>query len=764
MMGGAAGPGGSMQNNSPHGANSGGGGAGMHNGGGGGYQGAGGLGMSKDLAPRFKRNLISSAPTDPADALTFRPSAGSLLFKVNVNINKDQLPLGQQPRSNGSGIGTAATTAPGGGSNNGGVHASSGGVGLNNPVGGGGGGNNPSSPYNNSGNNGNASLSAGQNYHAQGHSNDHRPLNHNNPLLSGHNNNNNNFGSSDQHSHHHHQGGAGTLAPSTHMSIASKLNPPQPVNNLLKKDQILIKQASLEKPKQTKKDKGPFKEDILKRVQTFVAEYFINAEAAAAAAAAEAEAEAEVAAVAEKLAKASVVSAEPIVEAAPIAAEETVEGEPQKATDEPTAEVDDQPQTEQQPNNNPDTNTSVVDNSIDSSATSTSDDDAPESVAAAVDVIATAAITVPEVVPSATNNSSATATPTKTNAATLLPSGNQLLAAFVELKVPEKFMRDTMTTVLDEIIDKSDAVHERCFQLLVALRRDGKLATAAVLDGFRGLLKNDAIRPRIATQAAALLCRAVIAQLLRIQDVAQLSDGGQHYPLFLLVLQQLHKQLGKAALLEAYAASKVQLMGTLCEADRNKDRMAAILQDRGLSYLYPLLKLQGELQKQIEADANPAQLYKWIKENVDATCYADPGFITAVMNVLLKHITGETTLAEGVDRTKSPDKALMEQEKRLLERYSPVLQAFLRDQQDLELVAIYVLQSFCHAAGFPKGMLLRWFTALYDLEVVEEESFMRWKEDLNDVYPGKGQALFQVNTYLTWLEQEETDDDDDDDE
>jgi translation initiation factor 4G len=42
-------------------------------------------------------------------------------------------------------------------------------------------------------------------------------------------------------------------------------------------------------------------------------------------------------------------------------------------------------------------------------------------------------------------------------------------------------------------------------------------------------------------------------------------------------------------------------------------------------------------------------------------------------------------------------------------------------------------------------MLLRWFVMLYDLEIIEEEVFMKWREDINDEFPGKGKALFQVN-------------------
>lgn len=59
------------------------------------------------------------------------------------------------------------------------------------------------------------------------------------------------------------------------------------------------------------------------------------------------------------------------------------------------------------------------------------------------------------------------------------------------------------------------------------------------------------------------------------------------------------------------------------------------------------------------------------------------------------------------------------------------------------------------------GLLLRWFTALYELEIIEEDAFLRWKEDISQIYPGKGNALFQVNSWLTWLQEAESEDDED---
>lgn len=46
------------------------------------------------------------------------------------------------------------------------------------------------------------------------------------------------------------------------------------------------------------------------------------------------------------------------------------------------------------------------------------------------------------------------------------------------------------------------------------------------------------------------------------------------------------------------------------------------------------------------------------------------------------------------------------------------------------------------------GMLLRYFVNFYDMEIIEEEAFLAWKEDITQEFPGKGKALFQV---LLWF-------------
>ncbi len=69
----------------------------------------------------------------------------------------------------------------------------------------------------------------------------------------------------------------------------------------------------------------------------------------------------------------------------------------------------------------------------------------------------------------------------------------------------------------------------------------------------------------------------------------------------------------------------------LSEYDRSKDRMVEILEDRNLSFMFPLLRVQADLWRQIRADPNAVNFYKWIKENVMTHLQTDPGFINTLV-------------------------------------------------------------------------------------------------------------------------------------
>lgn len=79
-----------------------------------------------------------------------------------------------------------------------------------------------------------------------------------------------------------------------------------------------------------------------------------------------------------------------------------------------------------------------------------------------------------------------------------------------------------------------------------------------------------------------------------------------------------------------------------------------------------------------------------------------------------------------------------------------------------QLILLNALQESLIMEKLQRGSLLRWFMTLYDEEVVQEEVFLKWKEEVDPRYEGKGEALIQVNKWLTWLEQADEESEEDD--
>ncbi|XP_072034975.1 eukaryotic translation initiation factor 4 gamma 2-like [Amphiura filiformis] len=344
------------------------------------------------------------------------------------------------------------------------------------------------------------------------------------------------------------------------------------------------------------------------------------------------------------------------------------------------------------------------------------------------------------------------------------------VTAFKDTKIPNKHLPAVLCHAMMQTISKNDADRENVSKLMAAIKKEGSFTSTHFLEGFTSLLERstelEAEVPLIKSHMATFAAHAVYEDVVTLAELADLLENGAYYPLFLLCMQRLHKLKDKEWLTALYNDSKVNMMKMLPEIDQNKERMMEILDDKGLSFLFPLLRVQADIWKQIQADPNPSALYKWIRENVATNLHQNQGFVNALTTSILKYVTGDTTLANGVDASLAPDKQVQEKEKNLLEKFKPVLQKFIHESSDLQLSALYALQVHCHLNNFPKGMLLRFFINLYNMEVIEEEAYMTWKEDITDEFPGKGQALFQVNQWLMWLataEEEEDSDDDDED-
>jgi len=285
---------------------------------------------------------------------------------------------------------------------------------------------------------------------------------------------------------------------------------------------------------------------------------------------------------------------------------------------------------------------------------------------------------------------------------------------------------------------------------------------------FYKIVELEVETPRARSYVAGFVANLIIEGALSLKEVGDLLDGGQHYPLFPLLLQNLHKAKCQSWLFDSFTESKINLVNMLPENDRNKERLADILEDRALGFLYPMLRIESDLWKQLtHNDCTPTSLYRWLKDNVDPSLQNSCEFIRVLFTALLKYINNEVSKLSITDtdsqtQTQTNGTNITDNERQILTKFEHLLKAFLNEKHSLQLIALYALQSYCFGLNFPKGMLLRWFLMLYDLEVIEEEVFIKWKEDINDEYPGKGKALFQVNQWLTWLEEAEEEEEEED--
>ncbi|XP_013186784.2 eukaryotic translation initiation factor 4 gamma 2 [Amyelois transitella] len=317
------------------------------------------------------------------------------------------------------------------------------------------------------------------------------------------------------------------------------------------------------------------------------------------------------------------------------------------------------------------------------------------------------------------------------------------------LQLPDKLLRRALTAALEHALqpppEGSVTAEARAWAACVLWRASKRAGAAEWLRARLG-----------AAPAGALLAEAVRHKLLPLAELGAWCEG-QHHALLLAVLQRLRELLDLDTLRDLTDESKLNLCAFVSEggAEPDAEHALAALEARGLAALVPQLRVTATLAAQLDAEPAPHALYRWIKANVEPAVRQKAAFVSALVALLAARVTAAAGSAGA-----APGSAALEREKALVETYAPLLTALLAARQDLQLAAVYAVQVHAHRHRYPKGMLLRWFMYLYNLEVVEEDAFLRWREDVTDAYPGKGEALFQVNAWLTWLQQQESEEED----
>nr|XP_042899428.1 LOW QUALITY PROTEIN: eukaryotic translation initiation factor 4 gamma 3 [Parasteatoda tepidariorum] len=155
-------------------------------------------------------------------------------------------------------------------------------------------------------------------------------------------------------------------------------------------------------------------------------------------------------------------------------------------------------------------------------------------------------------------------------------------------------------------------------------------------------------------------------------------------------------------------------------------------------------EIKKNLLDLLEKTDESEEIFDWIDANV-SEC-TEPKFIRALVSAVHENAIKDASSGCELDVTK-------------LKKRISILTRYIDHNENLELQALYAIQSLMNQLNQPKGILRQIFDILYDDDVITEESFKNWEQsdDINEV-EGKGVALHSVKSFFTWLKETDSGD------
>uniref|UniRef100_A0A1A8NCN1 Eukaryotic translation initiation factor 4 gamma, 1 n=1 Tax=Nothobranchius rachovii TaxID=451742 RepID=A0A1A8NCN1_9TELE len=156
-------------------------------------------------------------------------------------------------------------------------------------------------------------------------------------------------------------------------------------------------------------------------------------------------------------------------------------------------------------------------------------------------------------------------------------------------------------------------------------------------------------------------------------------------------------------------------------------------------------ELSKQLGRLFEDKVGNQQIRDWIEANLDEQQTSTNQFVRALM----------TSVCQSVVICDTPYKVDGPQ----LSQRASLLQRYLCDEEK-ELQALYALQALMVHMEQPANLLRVFFDALYDEDVIKEDTFYKWESSKDAAeQKGKGVALKSVTGFFTWLREAEEESD-----
>jgi len=230
-----------------------------------------------------------------------------------------------------------------------------------------------------------------------------------------------------------------------------------------------------------------------------------------------------------------------------------------------------------------------------------------------------------------------------------------------------------------------------------------------------------------------------------------LAAEGEAAKLAAQVMVAVKEEHGEAVAVQLWTTSGLDLQAWLREGERTEEHLLEFAANQKVEFLFPLMACKKYLQQAFSSGEEAAAVTAWLRSNLSNELLMSGGCARAIMRALLKNFGG-------ADKKLHAD----------LGKYGAICAglygAETEEQMKLQLHLLYEVQLFCYESGFADGMLKRLFHAIYDFDMVLEETFNMWREDTDMSTPGKKHAVLHANQFLQWLAEAEEEEDEDDDE
>jgi len=320
---------------------------------------------------------------------------------------------------------------------------------------------------------------------------------------------------------------------------------------------------------------------------------------------------------------------------------------------------------------------------------------------------------------------------------------------------------------------RTDGEREKVGRIFGGLFRAKMLKDATMLTLLQETLEfieDDVVDiPHIATYMSQYIAHAVNDGIIKLSFInkgfAHLVEG-ERIPAGVMacgVLRALRGLLGDDSKLSKMYADEAELLKCLPPGSTRVD-LAKYLAREELAFVDP--KLSDDVEKAREEEELGA-LQTFLSTKL-GDCNALETFMDGgegddhIWEWIRAHTSNTISVARHVFRflleAVKPNDS--DSSKKLTELIKRRLSIFKRNCADApksekmtrQLNCLFEVQRYCCNAGWPKDQAKIIFFALYNEDIIEEDAYLNWRDDLTDTTPGKDKALFQVNEFLQWLQ------------